>query len=307
MTDDNAVLGAANNGGYPSGLTPGWYVSEPGQLRWWDGLSWTEHSAPTNPPADPFLITPTFVPSRRVDRRWWAVTAVLLLALGAVASFALHHRSSLRPASVIRVTRAQPDGNLSQDVAYRSFGGGHGLAVTDGAPWGQPCKPVLLEVAANVPDAVFAEADRVVREARTGGLDIALSTRSLQWRPSDLYPAGLTIADVARAPIFADTSPGHLRADGQPTREDVGWDTALEPDGRSEYLTSMQVKLHLANLGGDPLAYRRALRKFIGWTQGIADSSDAGSALKLHSTHAPDGFTPADMSAMKRMSGCTGS
>ena len=69
----------------------------------------------------------------------------------------------------------------------------------------------------------------------------------------------------------------------------------------------MQVKLHLANLNRDPLAYRRALRKFIGWTQGIADTSDPGSALKLHSTTAPDRFTPADVSAMKRMSGCASS
>jgi len=29
------------------GVTAGWYPSEPGMLRYWDGTAWTDHYAPT--------------------------------------------------------------------------------------------------------------------------------------------------------------------------------------------------------------------------------------------------------------------
>ena len=34
---------------YPA--EPGWYASG-GERRWWDGMAWTEHTAPLQPPVD---------------------------------------------------------------------------------------------------------------------------------------------------------------------------------------------------------------------------------------------------------------
>lgn len=263
---------------------------------------WTQRVPPPLAGTGAQTVIPASAPSSGV-RRLWVAAPALLLALAGAATLAFQHHSGQHQAAAVPAGSSPPDGS-GNHVAYRTFAGSHHLAMTAGAPWGQPCKPVLLVLDAKVPDDVFTQAERVVREARTAGVDIALQTRRGTWRPSDLFPAGLTNADVAHVPIFADSSPGHLRDDGQPAREDVGWNTTLAPDGRSEYLTYLTVRLHLANLGGDPLAERRALRKFIGWTQGVADTTDAHSALKLHSTIAPDHFTSADLTALKRMSGC---
>lgn len=35
------------------GTTAGWYPSEHGVLRYWDGTAWTDHHAPITPGADP--------------------------------------------------------------------------------------------------------------------------------------------------------------------------------------------------------------------------------------------------------------
>jgi hypothetical protein len=145
-----------------------------------------------------------------------------------------------------------------------------------------------------------------VAEARAAGIDIGVESRRHTWRPSELYPPGLHNADVKFLPVFSNTDTGHLRSDGKPARDNVGWDAVRDPDGRHEHLTSLNVTLHLATLGDSALEYRRSLRKFVGWSQGISDTTEPGSALPLRATAAPDAFSASDIAAMKVMSGCPG-
>jgi len=39
------------------GVTAGWYPSEHGMLRYWDGTAWTDHYAPISPGVDPSSAT----------------------------------------------------------------------------------------------------------------------------------------------------------------------------------------------------------------------------------------------------------
>ncbi len=59
-------------------LPPGWFDDGAGQLRWWDGQAWTEHTAPLAPPTAPR--------PRRVG--WWIAggAAALVFALVAVVA-----------------------------------------------------------------------------------------------------------------------------------------------------------------------------------------------------------------------------
>jgi hypothetical protein len=51
---------------------PGWYPSQNGQQRYWDGTAWTEHYAPLEePPPEPFA---------RSNPKWlWQLVVVLFL------------------------------------------------------------------------------------------------------------------------------------------------------------------------------------------------------------------------------------
>jgi hypothetical protein len=171
-------------------------------------------------------------------------------------------------------------GNLldppSGTPGYSTFSGPAGLPMQKGSPWGRPCAPVVISVADSVPPAVHEEVVAVVGEARAAGLNIDVwSSRSLE------------------------------RSDGRPSRDDTRWDAQPSPDGRHEILTSVSQTLHLATLGEDRLEYRRSLRKLVGWTQGISNSSAQGSALRLRDSSKPDAFSPQDIEAMLVMSGCT--
>ena len=285
----------------PSQPAPGWYPDGHGNSRWWDGLGWTDHLADPHPYA---VTAPSFLPATAPARRghlgWWvaagvtaaliAVTLAIIAVLGPVSD------------SLARAERAgQPAAGTAR---YYTFTGPSARPMTVGAPWGRACVPVVLNVEDSVPDAVYAEVVRVVAEARAGGIDIGVETRQHTWRPSELYPTGLRNADVEFVAVFSDTDAGHVRPDGKPERDSVGWDAVLEPDGRHEHLTKLNLTMHLATLGDSKLEYRRALRKFVGWSQGIADSTDPGSVLPLRATATPDAFSAPDIAAMKVMSGC---
>jgi len=79
----------------------------------------------------------------------------------------------------------------------------------------------------------------------------------------------------------------------------------LAPDGRLEYVTDLNVKLHLSVLGVNAAAFRKAALGFVGFTQGVGVSTAAGSAFAAESALAADKFSALDISAMLTMSGCT--
>jgi Protein of unknown function (DUF2510) len=299
---------------------PGWYPDGRGATRWWDGLGWTDDVAAPQPihrttsdlTTSPFAtaftpggptapsILPATASARPRHLGWWIAGSVVALIAVTGAAIGLVGKVS------DTIAGAAHPGQSAGTPGYYTFTGPHGRPMTVAAPWGQTCVPVVLNVEDGVPDPVYAEVVRVVAEARAAGIDIGVETRRHTWRPSELYPAGLQNADVRFLSVFTDSDAGHLRSDGKPERDRVGWDAVLDPDGRHEHLTSLSVTLHLATLGDSTLEYRRALRKFVGWSQGISNTTQPGSALPLRATAAPDAFSATDIAAMKVMSGCSG-
>jgi hypothetical protein len=183
--------------------------------------------------------------------------------------------------------------------------GQHGLPLTVGQPWGRTCRPVRITVEEHVPDSVYTQIVAVVNQARHEGIDITMENRSFLWRPTSLYyPPGVTPADVARVGVFASNAMPPTMANGQPERLKLGWDTALQAGGQSEYFTDVQGTLQLAVLSGVPAAQRTAVRQLIAMTQGIVATSRPGSGITTGTTR--DAFSHTDISAMKTMSGCGG-
>jgi hypothetical protein len=92
------------------------------------------------------------------------------------------------------------------------------------------------------------------------------------------------------------------RFNGQPEHINLGWDTRLDPNGHNEDLTLAQADLWMQTLDGKPEQMRRSIRQLIAMTQGIIRTSRTDSAIADGSSFGH--FTPADVAAMQRMSGC---
>ena len=189
-------------------------------------------------------------------------------------------------------------------TGYYTYGGPHGWSIQPGAPWGRPCKPILVRVEKSVPDAAYWLFVEVVHEARAAGVDIAIAKRNGDFIPSELYPPGQHLDTVHIADVFADNKAPTRLASGALDHEDLGWDAALAPDGRHEYVTYLKIKLHLSVLGADATAFRKAALGFVGFTQGVGVSTAARSAFAAESASAADRFSAQDINAMLTMSGC---
>jgi hypothetical protein len=201
------------------------------------------------------------------------------------------------------VHRGNPDLAIPGAPGYSTFTGPHGKPLAAGRPWGEPCQPIRFTVEEHVPDWVYAQVAAVTDEARGDGIDVTLETRQFMWSPASLYYLnGQSPASTVRVAIFAhDESPPQL-ANGQPEHVNLGWDARLDPDGRHEDLTLAQGDLWMQVLDGHPQAVRRSMRQLVAMTQGIIRTSRQDSAI-AEGTNI-DHFTPADIAAMKRMSGC---
>jgi hypothetical protein len=187
---------------------------------------------------------------------------------------------------------------------YYTYEGPQGRPIQFGAPFGQPCKPILVRFENSVPDAPYRSFVEVVHEARAAGVDIAITDRAGDFMPSELYPPGLHLETVQLVAVFADKKAPTGLAFGAPDRTDLGWDAVLAPDGHHEYVTDLNIKLHLSVLGMDATAFRKAALGFVGFTQGVGVSTAPGSALTGKYASAADRFSVQDISAMLAMSGC---
>lgn len=154
-----------------------------------------------------------------------------------------------------------------------------------------------------MPDDVYAQVVSVVNEARADGLDVTLEDRSFLWKPDSLYyPSGTTSTDVQRVGIFVNNGAAPVFSDGQREHVNLGYDASPDADGKHDDLVDPQGVLQMETLEGDAVGQRGAVRNIIALTQGVAGSSRSDTGLGRSSTR--DSFSPADIAAMKNMSGC---
>lgn len=105
------------------------------------------------------------------------------------------------------------------------------------------------------------------------------------------------IQEARRRPL---TSPLTVR--GHPEHIGFEWNARVASDGTNEVVTYLQGTLYLKNIAGSAAVDRLATRQLIAFTQGVSASSAPGSGIADGST--VDTFSPADIAAMQRMSGC---
>jgi hypothetical protein len=157
----------------------------------------------------------------------------------------------------------------------------------------------------SVPAAPYQSFVDVVSEARAAGVNITIAQRNGTFFFSDLYPPGQRMDGVQIAAVFADDAAPTWRGFGKPHHDDFGWDAVLTPDRQHEYVTEVNIRLHLRVLGADPTAFRKAALGFVGFTQGIGVSTSPGTAFATEFDSGADRFSAQDVKAMLTMSGCS--
>lgn len=186
---------------------------------------------------------------------------------------------------------------------YSTFTGPLGRPLPVGRPWGKTCQPVRFTVDEHVPQWAYEQIAATIAQARRDGIDVTVENRQFDWTPGSLYyVGGQSPASTVRVAIFADDGRAPLLSNGKPEHINLGWNARADPDGEHEDLTSAQGVLWMKTIDGNAQAVRLSTRYLIAMTQGIIDTSRQDSAIAEGSTI--DQFTPTDIAAMKRMSGC---
>lgn len=185
---------------------------------------------------------------------------------------------------------------------YYTYGGPEHLPMQVGAPWGVPCKPIVLEPDPSLPDAEYQVLAEVGREARAQGIDLAVAGRDWLYDRSSLYPPVGQGPQPAGVRVYADRG---ARTSSAPHVSER-YDAVPAADGKHEIVTGIDAHVHLEAVEGDPVAMRKAALDLIGLTQGIGFSTSDASAFGPDFDRVPSAFTPQDVHAMLVMSGCAG-
>ena len=191
---------------------------------------------------------------------------------------------------------------IAGTAGYFTFTGPHALPAPVGRPWGTACKPVALVVGNALPAAVKTQVLQVVAAAGKQGLDV-VATSSARALPGGLYyRLGQSAKTAARVSIASSTGTPPKQADGQPALISIGWKMRADGDKHNDDLTQVTGTLEMTALAGHPDLVRQAIRQLIAWTQGVGPTGNAVSGISPISM--TDRFTPADITAMMKMSGC---
>lgn len=186
---------------------------------------------------------------------------------------------------------------------YFTFTGPLRYPAPVGRPWGQACKPVVLDFGADVTHSIYAQALQVVKAARRQGLDVTAEDRPHAWRHGALfYRPGQSAGSAAIVGVTSSTGTPPKLGGGKLEHIGLGWNMKVDADKQNEDLTAVQAKLWMQTLSGHPELLRRSIRQLIAWTQGIGRTTDGVSGIS--NTTTTDRFTAADIAAMMRMSGC---
>jgi hypothetical protein len=232
-------------------------------------------------------------------RTFLCLVAVMASLTSCALTFSAGSVTRARPAH----PSIRPDWTIGVP-GYYTYSGPHGKPIQFGAPFMQPCKPIVVLFENSVPNAPYQSFVDVVHEARAAGVNIRIAQRNRKLFPSDLDPPGQPFTPVQTAEVFADQkAPIRLRSGGL-QHFMLGYDAVLTGDGQHEYVSNPNILLHLSALGGDPTSFRKAALGFVGFTQGIAVSTVPGSAFTPDFASGADRFSAQDIRAMLTMSGC---
>lgn len=234
--------------------------------------------------------------------------AVIALWTGLFVLGAVTNNNSIGPSQSVPPTGGL--GPSAGDLAipgaagYGSFDGPDGLPLALGRPWGNGCQPIVFSVNYNIPASAYDELEQVVTQARSAGLDVTTEDPQGYWQPGDLYPPGLTNAEVEFVAVFVNAGSAPTLSDGSPEHVEFGWDGHPSTDGANDVLTRVQATLYSENLP-DAAAYRLADRQLVAFGEGVGSSTAVGSGIARGSS--VDAFSEEDIAAMKTMSGCVSS
>jgi Domain of unknown function (DUF4190) len=205
---------------------------------------------------------------------------------------------------VALVSAVQSDNRRMQIVGapgYSTFAGANGRPMVEGRPWGVACEPIVFQVGAGVPTAIYTQFQQVVQVARAAGVDVTLATRQNRWYPESLYPSGLTDKDVQFVSVFSSTETPPLLGFDEPEHINFNWNGRPTGDQTHDTITYLQAEVYLQALTS-PFIVRRSFRQLIAFSQGVSASSQPQSGIVDGSS--TDGFTARDYAAMRVMSGC---
>lgn len=175
-------------------------------------------------------------------------------------------------------------------------------SVVVGAPWGMPCRPVVVALDDQVPAEMVKQTKRVVREARQAGLDVAAATA--EQLDTKLAKAG---DDAAVVRVKAKDDEPATMPNGASLAYQVKAEATPAEDPELHHLSKVTAKVYLRTIDGDAALLRASLRAIIASGEGLDPSADGvDSGLTLRAEDAADGFSPADVAALLAMSGCAG-
>jgi len=208
----------------------------------------------------------------------------------------------LAVALVILVALATSSTAIAGAPGYFTFVGPSGRPLAVGQPWGAVCKPVVFSMSSKTPQEIYLETRSVVTQARQDGVDVTMTNLQNRWNPNSIYPAAKSNSDVEFVPVLVSSLPQFL-LNGEPAHIHFGWNASPTRDGKHEVLTYLQATLSLPSLTGNPAEIQLAIRQLIAFSQGIASSNSAGSAMTDGT--AANSFSSSDLHAIQIMSGCS--
>jgi hypothetical protein len=177
-------------------------------------------------------------------------------------------------------------------AGYPVLNGNQGYPVAVGRPWGAPCAPITMVAAPGTPEPLTARLGEVIAEAAAGGVPVLAVGAAPDGRPVQTVQVA---ADRAAAPTLPD---------GRPQQVLWFFQTTLDASGRSETIRTMSTAVYLRSVG-DAEGQRRALRSLLARSFGLAGATRPGSGLAEELSATLDGFSAADLAALRTMAGCT--
>jgi hypothetical protein len=189
-----------------------------------------------------------------------------------------------------------------QVAGYHTYAGADHRSLIPGRPWGHACTPVVIELDPQTPATIREEAAAVVAEARAGGANLVLANENQSYDPARLRVSKK--GGVVGVPISVQAH-GVSNPGGRPLGFLASWHTKHDLDGRHDVLTHLEATLYTDALADDPVATRKALRVIVARTAGVdAGASTPGTGLAARLEQSTDAFSPADLHAVRVLSGC---